>query len=534
MADKTDIILWADDGDITVGRQSSSFIWGAWDVDAPEGSIDEVDQLLQDFKGWGYLYRPDDYQDWDRFDLLGKRADVSQKVGVNDDGEPDFALGESDTEQVLDDTQKEVAGEYFFQQSIPTSGLGNHIKPGRDFSVGDIVSVSRWGKLLTTPITKITAVDTGDGERWSIDVGDSPIRDISTLSAANSEISKRIKDDNQKMMQLIADQKVSIEQLVKFFGLGVGNSASGKFYKIVDGEKVEYNFLDYNYENFNKNFTKIIGGEILKKSQEELLLRAKEVFMAARSINSQELGGIYSDYQLIPPQWTFIDKGQTVDNKYYSITRTNDNKIIVNRMTIPFYLKVINISDGSHIDTAVSAGAEVWENDEAFSASGKKVDSDETWIMLCGLPKSNQFNAEPENSRELDLKHSGEDVAGKRVFLGYTNTGKSRLIGFYCSAVFTTPGEGRRIVVVEKSPKYGDKEYTIKPNVQWDSRVPAYPGVYSWGLLGFNAAADEDKGKERHYEIYIEADDNGEEHTLAGAYVGGNDFHTYITSVSYK
>ena len=203
----------------------------------------------------------------------------------------------------------------------------------------------------------------------------------------------------------------------------------------------------------------------------------------------------------------------------------------INHITCPMKIRAINASELSFTSNVRSIGNEIWADNSEMSYKGTRLDTDETWFLFCSGPMSNSQDIEPENSRELELKHVGEDIAGKRVFLGYTNTGKSRMVGLYCSAVFTTPGEGRRLVVVEKSPRHGNKEYTIKPNTQWDTRVPTYPGVYSWGVLGFNASADEYKGKERYYGVYIEADDNGQEHTLAGAYVGGDDFRRFFTSL---
>lgn len=528
MADKKDIILWADDGDITVGRQSSSFIWGAWDVDAPEGSLDEVDQLLQDFKGWGYLYRPDDYQEWDRFDLLGKRADVSQKVGVNDDGKPDFAFGESDTEQVLDDTQKEVEGEYFFQQSIPTSGLGKHIKPGRDFSVGDTVSVARWGKLLTTSVSKITAVDTGDGERWSIDVGDSPIRDISTLSASNSEIAKRIKDDNSKMMQLIADQKLTIEQLEKFFGLGVGRKQGVKYYEIVDGKKVYHNFKEFNYENFNKNFHEVSQEVYSKIEEKDALSKAQEVFLKARNINKDELVNIAS-YPIVPPPMTLMEPNSTFENEYIKITR-KQHLLSIDKMKKPFKLKAASL--GWAGEPSITWGRDIWETSKIdFSNTG--LDSNEDWNIACPLFPMTIKNTIDARSEELEPKFVGKNIAGQRIKVASGKTNIHETQGVYVSAAFKTPGEGRKIhlkLVNEANDPNKEEWFSLGPGGIWDDRVPSYPNVYSFGLLGLKAASG-DKGKYLRYEIYLEAPNDGKDHTLAGVYIGGEDFNNTTDNI---
>lgn len=522
MADKTDIILWADDGDITVGRQSSSFIWGAWDVDAPEGSIDEADQLLQDFKGWGYLYRPDDYQDWDRFDLLGKRADVSQKVGVNDDGKPDFSFGESDTEQVLDDTQKEVAGEYFFQQSIPTSGLGKHIKPGRDFSVGDTVSVSRWGKLLTTPVSKITAVDTGDGERWSIDVGDSPIRDISTLSAANSEISKKIKEENNKLMELVAQQKVSIEQLEKFFGLGVGRKQGVKYYEIVDGKKVYHDFQEYNYENFNKSFHKVSGDLVQKIEESDALSKAQEAFLKARNINKDELVNAAS-YPIVPPAMTLMEPKSTFENQYIKIVREN-NIISIVRMTKPFTLKVSAFGDTS--DSPDIYGKEIWE-ESTIDFAKTELDPNKDWNITCSLFPMTVKTTANDVSNELKPKFVGKNIAGQRIKLTSGRTNIHETQGFYVSVAFKKPGEGRKLIIKMVNEANGKEEnINLSPGDTWEDRVPSYPNVLFAGILGLLATrgVNGKTGKYLRYEIYLEAPNDGKDHTLAGVYIGGEDF----------
>lgn len=170
----SDVILRADGGEITVGRQIGSFVWGRWDVTLPSDVSLKTPPDVR--MAEGFLYRPEDLPKG-RFDLRGVRADSSQTMVAKKSGEIDYALSTSDTEQVLDAAEKRIEGNLFFEKDITTDGLGIY-EPGVDFHEDDLVDVMLWGKRLTDlPVTAIDVIsERGSAERWRVHVGGSANR----------------------------------------------------------------------------------------------------------------------------------------------------------------------------------------------------------------------------------------------------------------------------------------------------------------------------------------------------------------------
>lgn len=505
MEHQSEVILFADEGDLTVGRKTSTFIWGAWDVESPDGALTETDKLLTEFKGWGYIYRPDDYTQWDRFDLLGTRADVSQKLGIDEDsGQPSFALGESNTEQVIDEASSKTDGEYYFQQSIPTSGLGYHTVPGHDFSVGDTVDVARWGKLLSAPVTKITAVDTGNGEQWAIDVGGSPLKNILALSSSNAQINAQIKQDNDKMMQLIAEQKLTIQQLASFLGLGTGNTDSASYYKIIDGLKETTKTLSYRFENFDKTFTTVLQEEIDKVNTEQAAARAQDIFLMCKNINESELKspGAYGAY--LPDME--IPDGGVLSQEHTEIRRAG-NTLEFQRYTFPFRVYVTD-SDG------ITEKAEIrQEKSVTFSTLNSGV-----WNLDIEGPISRYEQV----YTPLTNYNEGFDFSGgtDRYLLMDITSSNERPRGIYCAVAFTTAGTGRSLIIDELDSS-GNIINTqeVRANEQFDPRIPSDRSVYSWGRLGLNNVQPE----KRRFKVYLRTIRNGNVHEISACYLSHKD-----------
>lgn len=186
----SDVILRADGGEITVGRQIGSFVWGRWDVTLPSDVSlkDQPDTRMAE----GFLYKPEDLPKG-RFDLRGVRADSSQTMVAKKSGEIDYSLSTSDTEQVLDAAEKRIEGNLFFEKDITTDGLGIY-EPGVDFHEDDLVDVMLWGKRL--PDLPVTAIDItserGSAEKWRVHVGGQPIADAAALRSSREKIFAQI------------------------------------------------------------------------------------------------------------------------------------------------------------------------------------------------------------------------------------------------------------------------------------------------------------------------------------------------------
>lgn len=197
----SDVILRADGGEMTVGRRVANFVWGRWDVNLPaEVQLKEkIDKRMAE----GFLYRPEGMLAG-RFDIAGVRADSSQTMAVKKNGDIDYVLGTSNTEQVLDAAEKRIDGDVFFEKDITTVGLGPYV-PGVDFQEDDLVDVLIWGKRLEGPVTAINVVrERGSADSWLVHFGGQPIADAEKLGSANDQIWAVIAAERRE-----ADQKLN-------------------------------------------------------------------------------------------------------------------------------------------------------------------------------------------------------------------------------------------------------------------------------------------------------------------------------------
>lgn len=191
------VTLQALGGELTVGRRTSGFVWGKWDVAVPnEVAFEDPDPTM----GEGFIYRPDGLS-LGRFDLVGSRADVSQTMAVTPEGELDYARGRSNTEQVLEAAESRVDGDVFFERDIPMAGLGK-FEPGKHFDIGDVVDVRIWGKTIRSLVTSIDRIcKRGDAERWRVHVGGQPISDAKALQSHVDKIWGDIEAERRKAIQ---------------------------------------------------------------------------------------------------------------------------------------------------------------------------------------------------------------------------------------------------------------------------------------------------------------------------------------------
>lgn len=182
------VVLVAGGGEMTVGRQTATYVYGSFDVVLPEGREQvETDDRLDD----GYVYRPSD-RPTGRFDTQFVRADVKIDLGA----------GNSDLEATLDGAQDRVAGDVFFDRDITGPGLGV-ARPGIDYETGDVVRVVAWGKYLALPVTAIDMI-TGTPP-WRVHVGGQLISDAAGLRKHNDDIAQQIAAEKRQRLREVGE-----------------------------------------------------------------------------------------------------------------------------------------------------------------------------------------------------------------------------------------------------------------------------------------------------------------------------------------
>ncbi|TYR17970.1 hypothetical protein FYJ88_03855 [Corynebacterium urealyticum] len=186
--ERLDVVLRSGGGDITVGRQISHYVYGAFDVVLPEGrEQQESDDRIRD----GYIYRPPEVPEG-RFDVGFVRADVSLDLNTSRG---------SDLERVVDAAVKRVEGDVFFERDIDAAGVAPFV-PGVDFGVHDTVSVELWGKRLRLPVTALDFVESGvsglGGVR--VHVGGQVLSDAEALRSQSDEALARVERERRQRL----------------------------------------------------------------------------------------------------------------------------------------------------------------------------------------------------------------------------------------------------------------------------------------------------------------------------------------------
>ncbi len=178
--------LIADGGEMTVGRRTSTYVYGVFQVDIPEGREQaQQDDRLQE----GYIYRPDQLPTG-RFDIGFVRADA--RIDLN--------AQQSNLESIIDAAQNRVEGAVFFERDITGRGLGK-FRPGVDFTTASLVDVLVWGKTLALPVTAID-MTSGDAAAvgWRVHVGGQMIADADSLRSHNDAILGQIEQERRRRL----------------------------------------------------------------------------------------------------------------------------------------------------------------------------------------------------------------------------------------------------------------------------------------------------------------------------------------------
>ncbi|MDK4252747.1 hypothetical protein QPX11_10555 [Corynebacterium propinquum] len=196
---RDDVVLVADGGEMTVGRQLATYTFGQFQTILPDGEEQvESDSRLQN----GYIYRPDNPPSG-RFDVGFVRADVSIDLGAQT----------SDLEDVIDTAQKRVAGEVYFEREISGSGLGRH-RGGVDFEISDLVWVEIWGKRLQLPVTSIEDYFDSGALSERVHVGGQIISDVAQLKRHNDGLLQQIQNERAQLLRRVEGARAEARSLV--------------------------------------------------------------------------------------------------------------------------------------------------------------------------------------------------------------------------------------------------------------------------------------------------------------------------------
>lgn len=200
MAVREDVVLVADGGEVTAGRQKHTFVYGEFNVRLPEGVEQvETDERLAD----GFVYRPEGVIA--PFDVGFARADVTV----------DLEVQSTDLELVVDEAQRDAEGEIFFERDITPAGLGEFV-PGVDFVVGDVVSVERWRVLLPLPVTGWEMVSSAsDGVVADrVHVSGQLVSDAVARGRRNADLRRQVEADKRQLQRSVQSVRsaVSVER----------------------------------------------------------------------------------------------------------------------------------------------------------------------------------------------------------------------------------------------------------------------------------------------------------------------------------
>lgn len=181
------VTLIADGGSLTTARQTANYVFGSWQVSAPDG----IEQIVPDeTRNNGYIYRPDDAPRG-RFDLAFVRQDATIELDyITAEGE---TSGRSDVELQMEAGQERSKGRVLVEHEISASGLGR-LRPGVDINLYDIVAVSFWGMLIDLPVTALDWTEQGVKLR----VGGQLIHDPEMLRSLTSEVVQQLDAERRR------------------------------------------------------------------------------------------------------------------------------------------------------------------------------------------------------------------------------------------------------------------------------------------------------------------------------------------------
>lgn len=180
--------LIAPGGSLTIASRMAAFTWGSWAVTWPEGY--DAPPAPADDRELGFIAKlGDGHRPVERFGRAFVRADA----------QIDAVQHVSNVEKILDTAEKRVSGDVGFSRDIETAGLVGQV-PGEDFTVGDLVPVRVWNRVLHGQlVTKVTHVGSvSEPVGWRVHVGDQLIYDADALRTASSEVERTIAQERRE------------------------------------------------------------------------------------------------------------------------------------------------------------------------------------------------------------------------------------------------------------------------------------------------------------------------------------------------
>ena len=180
--------LIAPGGSLTIASRMAAFTWGSWAVTWPEGY--DAPPAPADDRELGFIAKlGDGHRPVERFGRAFVRADA----------QIDAVQHVSNVEKILDTAEKRVSGDVGFSRDIETAGLAGQV-PGEDFTVGDLVPVRVWNRVLHGQlVTKVTHVGSvSEPVGWRVHVGDQLIYDADALRTASSEVERTIAQERRE------------------------------------------------------------------------------------------------------------------------------------------------------------------------------------------------------------------------------------------------------------------------------------------------------------------------------------------------
>lgn len=170
------------DGDVTILSRLASFTWGRYSVSWPEDF--DAPELAPD-RELGFVAK-----------LPAPEGGRFSRRFVRADAQIDAVNGYSDVESVLDEAEERTGGDVFFERDVSSAGLGRLV-PYVHFTIGDVIPVRIWGRIIRLPVTSIEEVsEQGEHVGWRVHVGGQLISDRRALD-----------EDTEALRRVVAQER---------------------------------------------------------------------------------------------------------------------------------------------------------------------------------------------------------------------------------------------------------------------------------------------------------------------------------------
>lgn len=176
--------LVASEGELAVVYRTATYLWGAWNMNLPDGVEAEE---FEYGRAMGYVGDLDDDPDVE---------DLGARRWVRADVTTDAVAKHSDVPAAFDAAEKRTAGDVFFETDIGPSGLGRLV-PNVDFRVGDVVPVLVSSKVIESPVNEVRYESSPEGLVALAHVGGQLTGQPAGLEAWNSSILATINQERE-------------------------------------------------------------------------------------------------------------------------------------------------------------------------------------------------------------------------------------------------------------------------------------------------------------------------------------------------